>query len=683
MIPFINQFGGSRDDGSDGQAPSTPSTLVASSVTINSADLSWVASTDNVGVVFYNVFIDSVPTYTSVTNSYSLSGLTPNTTYSVYVTAEDAAGNESTASNSVSVNTADTTAPSSPTGLATTSIQETTIDLSWVASSDDVGVDHYDVYVDSVLDGSTAGAGTTYQVTGLTGGTSYAIYVIAVDAADNESSASTTINPTTATSGSLGAPSSLVASNTITGSTDLTWTAGSGSVGTRIYIEIQATGEHDGYGFIYHKDVVGTSTTVNGLGSNLSWNIQVTAIDAGGNESVASNTVSVTTPSASTVYTTEQTISTGASFDHNYEFINSVGRADSINDPQNHAVVMYHDGNPIVFDGCTIRTKDFGFMSFNPGIDLTIRNCTIIGNNPDIAGGTQGKTAHIWQPSNFVFENNRVYGLRGVWGQEPQTNATIRVENNLFFDVKGLVSDGVGGYTGADDPNYENSQACSVDTADATNTISVSYNYSHNRPYHSKSEDQFSMFGVVGSAGNRHQWKGNCIRGRYDFLDPVNQSGGSGSAFQVESDSRYVDLSYNVVTNSGNNPLSTSWAKYIRWYNNRLVSNPYLYGTNNTDLINQVWRGLQIGNQFWNPTSNPVTDSEGYDNYIWYPRNSGGTITYTYSDMIYIRPDATNSSEYNNTVNDFAPPPTDADEDAEVAGWWDYIRGLSKVCGPQ
>ena len=40
----------------------------------------------------------------------------------------------------------DTTPPSEPTGLTVDSVGATTVDLSWIASTDDVAVDHYNVY---------------------------------------------------------------------------------------------------------------------------------------------------------------------------------------------------------------------------------------------------------------------------------------------------------------------------------------------------------------------------------------------------------------------------------------------------------------------------------------------------------------------------------------------------------
>jgi chitodextrinase len=88
----------------DTQAPSTPTNLVASGVTQTSANLSWTASTDNVGVTGYEVRVNGTLNGTTSSTSYAVSGLTAGTTYAVTVVAKDAAGNASAAA-SVNVTT--------------------------------------------------------------------------------------------------------------------------------------------------------------------------------------------------------------------------------------------------------------------------------------------------------------------------------------------------------------------------------------------------------------------------------------------------------------------------------------------------------------------------------------------------------------------------------------------------
>ena len=92
-----------------------------------------------------------------------------------------------------------------PIGLAATSVTQNTVDFSWNASSDNVGVTGYDVYQGTTSLGTVSG--TTYQASGLTASTSYTFSVRARDAAGNVSGASNALAVTT--SGSGGGPTVL------------------------------------------------------------------------------------------------------------------------------------------------------------------------------------------------------------------------------------------------------------------------------------------------------------------------------------------------------------------------------------------------------------------------------------------------------------------------------------------
>lgn len=79
----------------DDENPTDPTNLQASNITDSSVTLTWTASTDNVGVVFYNILIDGVQIGTINGTSADVTGLLPLTTYTATVTAQDAAGNVS------------------------------------------------------------------------------------------------------------------------------------------------------------------------------------------------------------------------------------------------------------------------------------------------------------------------------------------------------------------------------------------------------------------------------------------------------------------------------------------------------------------------------------------------------------------------------------------------------------
>ncbi len=89
---------------SDTTAPTAP-TLAASGTTSTSTNLSWSGATDNVGVTGYDVYQGASLIGSTASTSYTVSSLSPSTTYSFTVRAKDAAGNASVSSNTVSVTT--------------------------------------------------------------------------------------------------------------------------------------------------------------------------------------------------------------------------------------------------------------------------------------------------------------------------------------------------------------------------------------------------------------------------------------------------------------------------------------------------------------------------------------------------------------------------------------------------
>jgi chitodextrinase len=89
----------------DTTAPTQPTSLTASEITASGLKLTWVASTDNVAVVKYNVFKNGIKLAETTSLQYVVTGLSPNTAYNFYITAQDAAGNISAVSATVTPTT--------------------------------------------------------------------------------------------------------------------------------------------------------------------------------------------------------------------------------------------------------------------------------------------------------------------------------------------------------------------------------------------------------------------------------------------------------------------------------------------------------------------------------------------------------------------------------------------------
>jgi len=292
----------------DTTAPTTPAGLTASAVSSSQINLSWAASTDNVGVSGYRVYrggalLTTVGAVTTLQNT----GLAASTTYSYTVQAIDAAGNASGQSTAASATTPvapDTTAPSTPSGLTASATSSSQIGLSWTASTDNVGVTGYRVFRGGALL-VTLGAVTTYQDSGLSPSTTYSYTVQAVDAAGNASGQSVAVSASTpavpdATAPST--PSGLTASAASSSQIGLSWTASTDNVGV--------TGYRVYRGGALLVSVGAVTTLQNtGLSPSTTYSYTVQAVDAAGNASGQSAAASATTPAATD--TTAPSVPTG------------------------------------------------------------------------------------------------------------------------------------------------------------------------------------------------------------------------------------------------------------------------------------------------------------------------------------------------------------------------------------
>ncbi len=196
LVRYSNE--GAPTPTTDTTPPTAPTGLTATfNAVTNAIDLSWTAATDNVAVTGYRVFRDGGLLPITTVNGTTFSDAGQSGTHTYGVRAIDAAGNESGLSNIASATVAggDVTPPTVPASLtATANLATQTIELSWTASSDDVGVTGYRVFRDNGTTPISTVAGTTFNDPGQLGTHVYA--VAAIDAAGNQSALS---NSATAT----------------------------------------------------------------------------------------------------------------------------------------------------------------------------------------------------------------------------------------------------------------------------------------------------------------------------------------------------------------------------------------------------------------------------------------------------------------------------------------------------
>lgn len=165
-------------------------------------------------------------------------------------------------------------------------------DLAWTASTDNVGVQGYFVYRNSVLVGSPTA--TNYKDTGLAPSTAYTYTLAAFDASCNMSSSVSTALTTSSDIQMPMVPSGLKASpNTTSSGVDLSWTASIDDVGVTWY-QVYRSGillPSQGQG-----NVTSYADSGAGLIASTEYSYSVAACDAAGYCSAQSTPVTVVTP---------------------------------------------------------------------------------------------------------------------------------------------------------------------------------------------------------------------------------------------------------------------------------------------------------------------------------------------------------------------------------------------------
>ena len=222
----------------DTTAPNNITGLAVSNFAYNALTLSWTAS-NSLDVAGYRVYNGSTLIGSPTSSPFNVTGLNPQTAYTFFVKAIDSSNNLSSGVNvdaTTPATPADTTPPANVASVSTSNLAETSVTLTWTASSSG-DVSGYDIYNGSTF--ITTVTVLTYNVTGLTASTQYTFWVKARDAAGNVATGTSTTATTAAVAvtaitsdGFTGTDGTTVggrATDIYNGGTAKTWTTQNGS----------------------------------------------------------------------------------------------------------------------------------------------------------------------------------------------------------------------------------------------------------------------------------------------------------------------------------------------------------------------------------------------------------------------------------------------------------------------
>lgn len=283
----------------DFTSPSIPTGLSVSLPSPSEVQVSWTASTDNVGVAGYYVYRGGIGVGNATNTTFT--DIVPPGAYSYTVAAYDAAGNVSLRSSPsplISV-VKDTTPLPVPTWISVTPATSS-VALSWNAPTGNFSVIGYYLYRNgakiSMPDALTA---TTYTDTGLPSGSTLTYVVVAYDAVGNQSN-SNSIHVTTISD--ITPPSTPSLSTPVAKSSsqlDFSWSPSADNIGVVGYYVYRSGSQI--------ADVSSTQTAYSdtNLSPGTNYWYMVAAYDAAGNVSAQSLSVEGMTLPPDTVPPTE------------------------------------------------------------------------------------------------------------------------------------------------------------------------------------------------------------------------------------------------------------------------------------------------------------------------------------------------------------------------------------------
>ncbi len=258
--------------------------MQVTAVSSNSITISWDSSSDNVAVTGYRVYRSGIAIGTTSGLSYTDNTVSAGNSYIYTVSAFDAAGNTSTQSLGLTVNTSDDSPPTTPSGLHAISVSLSAVTLAWDESTDNVSVAFYRIFRDGEFIGtSTVLTYTDNAVTGVP-----CIYTVsAIDNTGNESDQSTALAVVFDDKTPPAVPTGLQVTSASVSAVSLSWKATTdnvGVVGYRVYRVGSYLATITDLSYIDNSVMVGASYTYN-----------ISAFDAAGNESDLSRVVVVNT----------------------------------------------------------------------------------------------------------------------------------------------------------------------------------------------------------------------------------------------------------------------------------------------------------------------------------------------------------------------------------------------------
>jgi hypothetical protein len=337
---------------------------------------------------------------------------------------------------------------------------------------------------------------------------------------------------------------------------------------------------------------------------------------------------------------------------------------------------------PVVIDGCNLRSKGDLVRATVAGARVTIRNCYARGLHPGVKDKLHGFFLYADSPSLVVVENNRMERTRGVlvrnWRHA--TGEVYRVRFNEVVNIEGRYTSSSTGYQ--TDHNNQARLFGAGNVHDVAGGVEVAWNRVTNRPGMSAVEDTISFYGSGGSTTVPYLVHDNLIDGAFGAVPSTGYSGGGiitdGEDGETSTTTdQYIVISDNIVLDSLNYGVKISQGHHNKLLRNIAIRDGrFLDGTayiSSSGVKVNAGSGLGLLNA---KGTTFFASHEVRDNRVgWYdPRTSSDQRNYNINSC--------SGCVVQNNTSPYSNPLTD-DEDAARALFASRVAAAGVTIGPR
>jgi hypothetical protein len=302
----------------------------------------------------------------------------------------------------------------------------------------------------------------------------------------------------------------------------------------------------------------------------------------------------------------------------------------------NQPAITIDTTQPVTITNSNISGEGDLIFTGVSGVNLTVKDCTATGVNPNVAGVGIGEFLEADNTASLTVENNTISNVGAyaldVHGFTGTGSQTVTILDNSFSNINGMYSNGSGGYetTGSATPH-----AIILDNVVGVAGINIGWNQIVNTVGESYITDVINIYESSGTSASPIDIHNNLINGLWSPSPGTISDSGCGIITDggTSPETAYVSITNNTILNCGNSGIGIAAGNNITVTGNTCASTGEIPGTSTMNISANVgiytWDQMSGGStsNYHNITVGVNTvgwmNSKGVRNDIWNGTTSG------------------------------------------------------------